>query len=252
MLISCWNIRGLNQPQKQKEIARLIHVMKIDVFGIVETKVKTLNQDKINQNMMPHWCFVTNGQADSPGRIWVGWNPDNIKLIVLLNQPQMIHVRIEHATRSIVFVASFVYGLHSDTDRRPLWRDILHCAGSGGTLSWICLGDFNTTLYPNEVFGGNTRRDQGTVEFNECVNASCLVDLRYTGNFYTWNNRRSGLEHIIKRKLDRALVNQGWLDYFPSAYAEFLPPGISDHSPIVIHISDTNRKKGFPFKFYNY
>ena len=52
--------------------------------------------------------------------------------------------------------------------------------------------------------------------------------------------------------MDRALVNQGWLDKFPTSYAEFLPPGISDHSPIVIHVVTPARKKGTPFRFYNY
>ena len=52
--------------------------------------------------------------------------------------------------------------------------------------------------------------------------------------------------------MDRALVNPKWLGQFPSAYADFLPSDIFDHSPIVINIIETRRRKGFPFKFYNY
>ena len=252
MLISCWNVRGLNQPQKQREIVKLIHDLHIDVFGIVETKVRILNEGKISNNMMPTWNFITNGQVDSVGRIWVGWNPDKVKLTVLSNTPQMIHTRIEHSGLSITFEASFVYGLHTAQDRRPLWTDINTCANSVGSLPWIALGDFNAVLHSNDVFGSTPGRDQGTIDFNACVNASCLVDLRYTGCFYSWNNRRSDLDSFIKKKLDRALVNQGWLAQFPSSFAEFLPSGISDHSPIIIHISTPSRKKGMPFKFYNY
>ena len=53
-------------------------------------------------------------------------------------------------------------------------------------------------------------------------------------------------------RINRALINPQWLDKFPTAYANYLPSGISDHSPIVINIAQTSKKKGFPFKFYNY
>ena len=202
--------------------------------------------------MIPHWSFVTNAQDDSTGRIWVGWNPENIKLSVLINNTQMIHVRIEHTSIGVAFEASFIYGLHTAHDRGSLWRNMCYCADSVGSLPWICLGDYNVILHPNEVYGGNMGRDQGSVEFNECVNACSLVDLRYIGYFYTWDNRRSDSENVIKKKLDRAMVNQSWLDQFSSAFAEFLPSGISDHSPIIIHVKSTSRKKGLPFKFYNY
>ena len=252
MLISCWNIRGLNQPQKQTEIVSLIREMNIDVIGIVETKVRFLNQDMVNNNMIPHWNFVTNCQGDSIGRIWVGWNPDQIKLSVLHSSNQLIHVKIENFDLSIAFEASFVYGLHSTQDRRSLWRDLKMCAASVGSLPWISLGDFNVVLNSNEIFGSTLGRDHGAEEFNDCVNATCLVDLRNTGCFFTWNNRRSDAEQFIKKKLDRALVNQGWMGKFPTTFAEFLPPGISDHSPIVIHMLNPGRKKGTPFKFFNY
>ena len=132
MIISCWNIRGLNQPQKQKEIVRLILEKKIDVMGIVETKVKLANQIKINNNMFPNWHFVTNSTTELTGRIWVGWNPDKIKLTVLLKCSQMIHVKIEIIESSVSFMASFVYGLHTPFDRRSLWRELKSCAAAAG------------------------------------------------------------------------------------------------------------------------
>ena len=252
MILSCWNIRGLNQPQKQREIVSLIHNFKLDVVGIVETKVRMLNQDRIHSNMLPHWCFVTNSTAVSTGRIWVGWNPNKIKLSVLLNTSQMIHVKIETLDNSVAFVASFIYGLHTIQDRRPLWRDINHIAEVTGSLPWLSLGDFNTVLHSNDIYGSNLGRDRGAVDFNDCVNASCLVDLRYTGCLFSWNNRRTDSAAFLVKKLDRALVNPGWLNRYPTAYADFLPSGISDHSPIIIHVVNPVRKKGVPFKFFNY
>ena len=160
MIISCWNIRGLNQPSKQIEVARLIHEKKIDVIGLVETKVRILNQDKINKNIIPNWQFVTNCQTDSIGRIWVGWNPEKVFLNVLMCSQQLIHVKIVSVDLLVTFEASFIYGLHTVQDRRSLWRDLSRCAASTGSISWISLGDFNVVLHPNEVFGSNQGRSK--------------------------------------------------------------------------------------------
>ena len=194
MNIQCWNIRGLNQPQKQQEVARLVHALNLDVVGLVETKVKFSNQDIIKNNIFPNWNFITNSQPDFIGRIWVGWNPGKVNVSLLSCSAQMIHVKIDNPDSSISFEASFVYALHTIFDRRPLWREIKQCATSNGHLPWICLGDFNVVLSANEVFGTGPRKDLGVDEFNALVNANCLVDLRYTGAFFSWNNRRSDSE----------------------------------------------------------
>ena len=54
------------------------------------------------------------------------------------------------------------------------------------------------------------------------------------------------------KKLDRVLINQTWLDKFPTAFADFLPLCISDHSPTLLNITSTTSRRGNPFRFYNY
>ena len=69
------------------------------------------------------------------------------------------------------------------------------------------------------------------------------MDLRYIGEQFTWSNRRYNREDFSQRKLDRALVNQEWLDKFSDSFAHFQALGISDHSPIVVHVKSTPKKK---------
>ncbi|MBT1582521.1 hypothetical protein KK473_28420, partial [Klebsiella pneumoniae] len=66
------------------------------------------------------------------------------------------------------------------------------------------------------------------VEFHECLFELELFDMPFIGPLFTWLNRRDG-ESFIARKLDRTLINEGFLDSFPNAITDFLPPGISDH-----------------------
>ena len=46
MNLACWNIRGLHLPHKQDEIRSLVHVNKVSIIGILETKVKRKSSRK--------------------------------------------------------------------------------------------------------------------------------------------------------------------------------------------------------------
>ena len=123
---------------------------------------------------------------------------------------------------------------------------------SSGKRPWICLRHFNVILHSTKVFGVNHGPERGAVEFTNMVYSTCLEDLRYIGFYFTWSNKRTDQNQFIKKKLDRVLINQAWLDAFPMAFAEFLAPGISDQSLAVVQINPPIKKKGKPFKFYNY
>lgn len=43
----CWNVRGLNSPNKHKEVLLLCNKEKAGLVDLVETKVKSRNIDKV-------------------------------------------------------------------------------------------------------------------------------------------------------------------------------------------------------------
>ncbi|KAF5205863.1 RNA-directed DNA polymerase, eukaryota, Reverse transcriptase zinc-binding domain protein [Thalictrum thalictroides] len=51
-------------------------------------------------------------------------------------------------------------------------------------------------------------------------------------------------------RIDRILINQPWSNMFPCCGAEFLPHGVSDHSPAKLIWHDFTKKAG-PFRFSN-
>ena len=66
----------------------------------------------------------------------------------------------------------------------------------------------------------------------------------------TWSNRKR--EGFVAKKLDRALINAQWLFFFPFSKVEFLPPGVSDHCPIIVQLSHQTYSPPRPFKFFNF
>lgn len=87
-------------------------------------------------------------------------------------------------------------------------------------------------------------------DLDECIYRAGLEDLRYGGFYFTWSNRRDE-DPTILRKLDRALINMEWKSSLEGSDVQFLPPGVSDHSPLVVQLADLPRAK-IPFKFFDF
>lgn len=106
------------------------------------------------------------------------------------------------------------------------------------------MGDFNSITSPDEKIYGAEVTGYETKDMLEL--ALGLVDMASYGCFYTWTNNQ------VWCKLDRAMVNPGWLqaDYF--GQASFLPSGcLSDHSPCVVSLFRTEQQRKSPFRFFN-
>ena len=47
MILACWNVRGLNKRSHQKEVIKLLNKNGVSLVGLVETKVKAGNFNKV-------------------------------------------------------------------------------------------------------------------------------------------------------------------------------------------------------------
>jgi hypothetical protein len=120
MIIGCWNVRGLNYPIKHSELLQLIHQERIALFGLVETRVRDRNKDKVSQLLLSNWSFLYNYDFSCRGRIWVCWNADVVKVDVFGMLDQAIHVSVTILSTNICFNASIIYGDNNASLREAL------------------------------------------------------------------------------------------------------------------------------------
>ncbi|KAK3221996.1 hypothetical protein Dsin_009021 [Dipteronia sinensis] len=158
---------------------------------------------------------------------------------------QIIHCNACIMDTSDQFRISFVYGSNEERSRRALWESL--CSNQQGS-PWIVQGNFNVCQRVDESIGGCSRITVAMEDFAECLQASELDDLQFSGFLHTWCNKRSN--GCISTKLDRVLVNNGWLVKFEHSEASFLPSSISDHCPSVVKLGLLGNKKNCPFKFF--
>lgn len=235
-------------PLKQREAKNWVFRNKLSLVGLIEHKVKGPKVSSIVKSMLPLWNFVSNHPSTTMGRLLICWNPSVFHVQVLCQSSQYVHCKVLTCDGKYSFVATFIYGANSHLKRQQLWADLHHLYV---VTPWVILGDFNAIKSPNEKVGGDRSWMPWMGEFNSCLQSIELVDLRFSGCYFTWSNKLLGDAHI-STKIDRVLVNECWIKDFCWSNAHFLNPRVSDHCTAVVYLSATSPPRKRPFRFFNF
>lgn len=82
--------------------------------------------------------------------------------------------------------------------------------------SWVVIGDFNFVLCNEEKQGGLPLSQSQLDYYGILVGSVGLSDIKYSGNPFTWSNKRQGNDMILER-LDRAFGNDIWFHFFENS-----------------------------------
>ncbi|KAK9740314.1 hypothetical protein RND81_03G025700 [Saponaria officinalis] len=220
----------MNDPLKQQEVLDFLLRNKVDCGAIIETHVKAHHVAAVKRKCFSRFSLVTNLDSHHGGRIWVLWDPAVITLRVMHQGSQFLHCSLLHLSSQRSLLVTFVYALNRAPERLELWDRLRSFSTSSNP--WICLGDFNVSLTSDERVGCVVH-EREMLEFRECLRDCALEDHPFTGGIFTWHNKQESFPKWAK--LDRLLANRQWFLDVPSTVA-FLPPGISDHTHILLTV----------------
>lgn len=85
-----WNVRGLNGPNKQKEVKLLRNRVKAGIVGIVETKIKASRIKRVAQCM---YALVGSMLPNLSGRIFLTWRPYIFIIDIISKVDQVVTLR---------------------------------------------------------------------------------------------------------------------------------------------------------------
>ncbi|CAA7013483.1 unnamed protein product [Microthlaspi erraticum] len=250
--IFCWNVRGFNKLSHRSGFKKWLSSSKPIFGGLIETHVQQPKNVKFINNLFPGWLFDDNYEFSTLGKIWIVWHP-SVKVQIITKSLQMISCEVTLPGSDSSMIFSFIYAANLEVLRNELWEELISLSTDTRVVgkAWAVLGDFNQVLHPNEhsSLDGFTV-DRATRDFRQALLNSELADLNFRGSTYTWWNKRS--VNPVAKKLDRVLVNDLWLEIFPTAMAFFGAPDFSDHSSTSIALSPSTQRQKKAFKFYNY
>ncbi|KAJ9557121.1 hypothetical protein OSB04_011735 [Centaurea solstitialis] len=244
--------KGLNAPEKQREVKSFLRLHSISLFAILESHLSSQSLASVVSNVFGRWSWVSNQNVSLHGtRIILAWDSAYMDVMVLESHAQFLHCEIRLRGDVQSWYCSVVYGANNSVLRRDLWSGLRKFRALLGYKPWMLMGDFNSMLFPHDALGGVSRRNADMVEFFECVEDIEVFDVSYTGIQHTWCQKPKD-ETGLRRKLDRILANVEFTDRFDDARARFHPRGISDHSPGVLTFKGGKRRRMFGFKFENF
>ncbi|XP_020254213.1 uncharacterized protein LOC109831293 [Asparagus officinalis] len=269
---SFWNVRGLNKSSKQHLVKHHLQQYHLSFLALLETKIKAEKISIVAKRLSVNWKWVSNASSTSKARIILLWDPNILEVLIESLSDQQITCKVKSLDGRIDCVISSIYGQNQVDKRRELWLNLTHIYQTvshspwllcgdfnaiigneeklGGTiLSELLCGDFNAIIGNEEKLGGTILSEADTSEFREFIDFCHLSHLKTEGCFYTWNNKQDAHSRIWSR-LDRALINDAWLQKYNSSHVEYLLQNFSDHSPGLVSIYDDCAKGKKPFKFF--
>ena len=110
------------------------------------------------------------------------------------------------------------------------------------------MGDFNSTLQVDEIWGARARIDCLADYFNGLFSNNHMIDIRPHPIIPTWSNKRLEGDYIGKR-LDRALVKDNLINVLGMPRSSVVASNISNHMPVLLTWRLGDRSQGLPYKF---
>nr|XP_009793107.1 PREDICTED: uncharacterized protein LOC104240027 [Nicotiana sylvestris] len=163
---------------------------------------------------------------------------------------EIAQITLEANNNGNNFWITRVYAKSTIEKRRKLWRKIrsVHHYING---PWTILRDFNVITNAAEKKGGTPYTLNESRDFLSCMEDCGMCDLGFNGYPFTWCNGK-GRRNRISERLDRVMINEGWLDLFHSNRVDHRGKIGSDHNLMIFKAGSDNVEFTRYFRFLNF
>lgn len=248
MKIISYNIRGIGSIIKKREVQELIRKFKPVFCCIQETKLEGMSAIQVKSiwgGDRVNW-MVRNSEGRSGGILSM-WDPDIFSCLSSWEMPGAVIVNGFWGPDRKGCCIINVYAPNDSEGRADLWDRIL-CVIQQSSNDCVCiLGDFNAIRSISERRGRSLNQNRKDMDlFDGFIRDAQLLDLPLNGRNYTCYKA----DGTCKSRIDRVLVNNGWLDMWPSVSLKGLQRSVSDHCPLLLD-SESQDWGPKPFRFIN-
>jgi hypothetical protein len=211
---------------------------------VMETKIGGKRVEKLANALGFGGCFAVDSEGLSGG-IGLFWK-EGIKVDLKGFSTNHIDVIVQAMGDDDVKPWRFTgfYG-EPGRDKRHFSWTLLRRLANALSYPWLCMGDYNETLYGSEHFSTSDRPEGQMRVFRECLEECGLNDLGWSGLPYTWDNRQPG-DSNVKARLDRALGNTELLADFSVARVQHVSMVESDHCAVLVRMQRKNKNRSQP------
>ena len=197
MKILSWNYRGIGDPATVRELRDLVELSSPTILCLVETQLQKSRVEGLRFSLGFDFSFAV-GSSGRSGGICFFWK-NSVNVEIKNYSEYHVDAWVLETGREQWCLSCF-YGEATRSLRYKTWNTMTRLRGER-TLPWMCIGDFNEILWPEEQFGPNERDSAQIDAFREAVDICGLADLGYRGLDWTWEKKVSG-GHFCRVRLD--------------------------------------------------
>ena len=140
--IVSWNVRGLNEQEKQLQVSNLIRKWKADIVCLQETKMELINRGVICSlwgGQHVDWLYL--GSMGASGGVLLMWDNRVVEKLEEAVGRFSVSCKFKNVVDQFVWAFTGVYRPNCDRDRGPLGRSYLEFVVGG-----MCLGVWEVIL----------------------------------------------------------------------------------------------------------
>ena len=222
------------------------------LFFVMETKIRGKRVENLKGLLGFTGCFAVDNVGLSGG-IGLFWTRE---LHVELKNYSQTHIDVTVRRKDSDHPPWRFTGFYVEPraeDRHQSWEFLrtLHGIRHEG---WICMGDFNETMYAKEYFSIHARPAWQMQAFCDVIDFCSFQDLGWGGVPFTWDSRQQG-DSNVKARLDRALANDEFMQLFEYTCVKHISSTTSDHCYVVAELRRDQPNKWHaghrPFRYEN-
>ncbi|GJS30419.1 RNA-directed DNA polymerase, eukaryota, reverse transcriptase zinc-binding domain protein [Tanacetum coccineum] len=188
--VAAWNVGGMCNKAKQKEVKRFIRQENLNVCALLETHVKESRMGKIYEFVYRNWQWISNSMESTRGCIIiVGWNVVDVDVMYIHCNRQDLLCLIEVLNTKHKFFCSFIYVDNHGRERKDLWKPLNVYKGIVNNFPWVLRGEGNVSLNVYDHSSGGSCKTNDKKDFQDYVEELEIKDLNCTGLHYTWIQR---------------------------------------------------------------
>jgi exonuclease III len=184
-----WNIRGLNNPRKQRILKNRLSKEQPDLCFIQETKCTLDRMETISKKHRRKYEMLAVERQQTMGGILTLWNPQSVNLLAVESTRNTLSVKMQIIGNIEKILCTNVYGPQVMEEKRGMLLDLENLKEHTCNLHWIMEGDFNIITTLTDKKGGTRRLDRDAKYFSSFIDTMKLVDIRTNNGQFTWNNK---------------------------------------------------------------
>jgi exonuclease III len=242
-----WNVRGLNDPDRQATVHEIIASSSCHLVCLQETKL--CNVDQFTAAFLGGYrlkSFAQRPALGTRGGILLLWDDAALHVTNIVATEFCLSASVQSRLTGIAFKVTSVYGPTSYARKDDFFNELI-AQKPASDEKWLAMGDFNQIYRARQKNKRNVNRSRLN-RFRAALTTCELKEIHLQNRRFTWSNERN---NPTMCKLDGFFCNDAWGLHFDSHILNALSSALSDHCPLLL-ADDSGPRRPKTFKFENF